>query len=292
MPIVLVTGASGFIGAPLAVFLRARGFQVRTAGRDGGADVRLSNLNGQTDWRPALEGVGAIVHLAGPAHARFDENVLRAAITQATAALAAQAEAAGVRRFVFMSTIKASAPRTHARAICERDPPAPEDAYGRAKLHAERAVLAHASLHPVVLRPCLVHAADAKANFAALLRLAASPAPLPFAGVANKRSMISRAALIEAVCAALEAGPSGVFHVADQPALSTPEIIAALRRGLGRAPNLFSVGALSQLAPAALTENLESDDSAFRAAFGYGAQAGVSAAEALEQTARAWKAAR
>jgi len=289
---VLMTGASGFIGAPLSALLRVRGFEVRTAGRDGRADMRLASFDAHTDWRPALEGVDAIVHLAGPAHARFDENVLRAAITDAAATLAAQAEAAGVRRFIFMSTIKATAARTHARAVSERDPPAPEDAYGRAKLHAERAVLAHAALNPVVLRPCLVHAADAKANFAALLRLAASPAPLPCAGVANKRSVISRAALIEAVLAVLGEGPSGVFHIADQPALSTPEIIAALRGGLGRAPSLFNAGPLAALMPAALTESLESDDSAFRAAYGFGAKTKVSAAAALEQTARAWKAAR
>jgi len=287
---VLVTGASGFIGAPLSDALRARGAIVRTAGRSARSDAQIASLNAQTNWRAALEGVEAVVHLAGPAHARFDESVLRAAITDATAALAAQAQDAGVRRFVFISTIKASAARTHAHAVSERDPPAPEDAYGRAKLHAERALLAHGALNPVVLRPPLVHAHDAKANFAALLQLAASPAPLPFAGVKNRRSVIARTAFIEAVCAALGDGPAGVFHVADQPALSTPEIIAALRRGLGRAPGLFDAGPLAQLAPAALTESLESDDSAFRAAYGYGASA--NAATALEKTARAWAAAR
>jgi len=289
---VLITGASGFIGAALADALRAGGLSLRTAGRGAGADVRLGALNAQTDWRAALEGVHAVVHLAGPAHARFDECVLRAAITDAAAALAAQAAAMGVRRFVFISSIKAAAARTYARAISERDPPAPEDAYGRAKLHAERAVLAHGALNPVILRPPLVHAADAKANFAALLRLSASGAPLPFAGVANKRSVIARDALIEAIKAALGPGPAGVFHVADQPALSTPQIIAALRHGLGLKPNLFNAGPLAALAPAALSESLESDDSAFRAAYGYGARADLGAADALEASARAWKALR
>lgn len=282
MSLVLVTGASGFIGAALDEALRAAGVPIRT--------FHAPALNAQTDWRPALEGVSAVVHLAGPAHARFDESALNAAITDASAALAAQAEAAGVRRFIFISSIKAAATRTFEHAVSERDPPAPEEPYGRAKLKAERAVLAHPALNPVILRPPLVHAPDAKANFAALMQLAASGAPLPFAGVENKRSVIARTALIKAIKAALGEGPSGVFHVADQPALATPEIIAALRRGLGLKPNLFNAGPFAGLAPAALTESLESDDSAFRAAYGYGDSVG--AIEALEATARAWKARR
>ncbi len=288
---VLITGATGFIGAALTAALRVSGVAVRTAGR-GDADVRVAALSAQTDWRAALEGATCVVHLAGPAHARFDARTLREAITDASAALAAQAVAAGVRRFIYVSSIKAAAARTFDRAAAPCDPPAPEDAYGRAKLHAERAVLAHDALQPVVLRPPLVHAPDAKANFAALLRLAASGAPLPFAGVKNKRSVIARAALIEAIKAAMGEGPSGVFHVADQPALSTGEMIAALRRGLGLGPNLFNAGPIIGLAPAALTESLESDDSAFRTAYGYGACANVNAIDALEETARAWKARR
>jgi UDP-glucose 4-epimerase len=279
MTCVLVTGASGFIGAALCDALRISGVIVRVAGREAWGD-----------WRAALDGADAVVHLAGPAHARFDESVLRAAIEDASASLAAQAEAAGVKRFVFLSSIKASTSRTYERAVSERDPPAPEEAYGRAKWHAEQAILAHGALNPIILRPPLVHAPNARANFAALLRMAASGAPLPFKGVANKRSVIARAALIEAIKATLGEGPGGVFHVADQPALSTPEIITALRRGMGKAAHLFDAGPIAALAPAALTDNLESDDSAFRAAYGYGACAHISAAAALEATARAWAA--
>jgi nucleoside-diphosphate-sugar epimerase len=291
MTSVLVTGAFGFIGAALTRALRVGGVIVRTASRQGG-DATIDALNAQTDWRAALDGVSAVVHCAGPAHARFDAAALRTAVTEATAALAAQAAAAGVKRFVYLSSVKASAPRTYERAVSERDPPAPEDAYGRAKLKAERAVLQHPALNAIVLRPPLVHGPDAKANFALLLRFAASGAPAPFAGVRNKRNVMARASLIEAIKAALAPGPGGVFHVADQPSLSTAEIITALRRGLGLKPNLLDVGPLAALAPAAMTENLESDDAAFRAAYGYGACAGVSAAEALEATARAWAALR
>lgn len=289
MSLILITGASGFIGAALASALRAEGRMVRTAGRGGGVDVAAPALSAHADWRAALEGAHSVIHLAGPAHARFDEAVLRGAISEGAAALAAQAEAAGVRRFIFISSIKAAAARSHDRPISERDPPAPEDGYGRAKLAAERAVLAHAGLNPVILRPPLVFAPDAKANFAALLRLAASPLPLPFAGVRNTRSLIARASLIGAIRAALGEGPAGVFHVCNGPALSTGEIIAALRRGLGRSPGLFNAGPFAALAPAALTENLASDDSAFAAAYGY-AGAAMETAAALEACARDWKA--
>lgn len=287
MSLILITGASGFIGAALSAALRAEGRMVRTAGRGVGVDAAAPALSAQADWRKALDGAHAVIHLAGPAHARFDAAVLRASITEGSAALAAQAEAAGVRRFIFVSSLKAAAARTYDRPVSERDPPAPEDGYGRAKLQAERAVLAHGALNPVILRPPLVFAADAKANFAALLRLAASPLPLPFAGVRNKRSLIARASLIAAIRAALGEGPSGVFHVCDAPALSTGDMVAALRRGLGRAPGLFNAGPLAALAPAALTESLESDGAAFSAAFDW--RAGEAAAE-LEACARAWAA--
>lgn len=272
---VLVTGASGFIGSALVAALGARAI---AAPRNA--------------WADAVRGADAVVHLAGPAHARFSELELRAAITDATAALAAQAEAAGVRRFVFVSSIKAAAARTFDHAVSERDPPAPEGAYGRAKLKAERAVMAHPALNPVMLRPPLVFAPEARANFALLMQLAASGAPLPFAGVNNKRSLIARASLIEAILAALGEGPSGVFHVADRPALSTTELITALRRGLGAPASLFEARWLAALAPSAMTESLEIDDCAFRAAYGYGAQSGVSVVDALETCAAAWKARR
>lgn len=268
---VLVTGASGFIGKAL---MDALGARAAAAPRDVEDE--------------ALRGVDAIVHLAGPAHARFSEFDLRRDITEATARLAARAEAAGVRRFVFISSIKAAAARTYGHAISERDPPAPEDAYGRAKLHAERALLRHPALDPVILRPPLVFGPEAKANFASLLRLAASGAPLPFAAVANKRSLIARASLIAAIERVLGGGPGGVFHVADQPPLSTAHMITALRKGMGQSANLFRANWLAALGPDALTESLEVDDALFRAAYGYGDQ--PDAAASLEACAAAWMA--
>ncbi|MGE0742028.1 MAG: NAD-dependent epimerase/dehydratase family protein [Hyphomonadaceae bacterium] len=289
---ILVTGASGFIGAALVRALADDGRQVRAAYRAqhaGDHGVAVGDLGAGADWSAALDGMDAVVHLASPAHAKHPDAYLRAAIVDATAALCKQAETAGVRRFIYMSSIKAAVARTHSAPARESEAPAPEDAYGRAKLEAEAIVLAHGALRPVVLRPPLVHAPDAKANFGALLRLAASPLPLPLDGLRNRRSLISRDSLIGAIRAVLAKGdaPAGVFHVADAPSLSTGDIVAALRRGFGRAPNLMPAP-FATLLPRQLTESLEVDAANFSAAYVW---VGADTRAALAATAAAFKAA-
>lgn len=294
---VLVTGASGFIGSALVAALAEKGIAVRgtyrsTLPRPCGVEaVEVGDIGAKTDWRDELADVDAVVHLAGPAHARHAEPVLNAAIVDATSVLAAQAAAAGVSRFIYMSSIKAVADRTTA-PISEDAEPAPADAYGRAKLKAERAVLAHASLRPVLLRPPLVYGAKAKANFRRLIEIADTSWPLPLGGLGNARSLISLDTLVACVQAVLAngAGPAGVFHLADRPALSTSEIVAALRRGLGRSHGLFRAPVLAALAPRQLTQSLSVDDARFRHAYGYAGLSDCSSVELLELAARDWKA--
>jgi UDP-glucose 4-epimerase len=293
---ILVTGASGFIGSALAPALVESSEIVRAASRTppaiaGAENVGVGDLSAKTDWRAALEGADTVIHLAGPAHARFAEYELKTQIADATRALAAQAETAGVSRFIFVSSIKAAAPRTYGdHALVETDTPQPADPYGRAKLAAENAVRKHASLRPIILRPPLVHGPDAKANFASLLRLADTQLPLPFAALSNRRSVLALSSLIAAVQAILAKadGPGGVFHLADQPALSTGDLISAIRIGFGRDLGLFKAPWLAALGPDVLTESLAVDDSAFRAAYDY--KPSASAADLITETARAWKA--
>lgn len=294
---VLVTGASGFIGSALVAALSERGWAVRAAARRrlSFADACIvGDLGPDTDWRAALDDVDAVVHLAGPAHASYSAAELERAIVQGAAKFAAQARAAGVSRFVFVSSIKAVAAHVSGRSLSETDAPNPQDRYGRTKLSAEREVLAQAGESALVLRPPLVFGADARGNFRQLLRIADTNIPLPFAGIENRRSLISLASLVEAILATLtnRDGPGGVFHVADPPALSTPAIIDALRRGLDRPTSQFRAPGISMLAPPALTESLAIDDSRFRAAYGYGARQNIDAIAALEQCARDWKAGR
>lgn len=295
---VLVTGASGFIGAALVEALAIQGRGVRAAYRRAPADVPagvetciVGDLGADCDWRAALNDVEAVVHLAGPAHARFDEAQLRRAIVDGTATLGAQAAAAGVSRFLYLSSIKAAAARSDA-PLTEDTPPAPEDAYGRAKLEAERTILAHTELRPVVLRPPLVHGVGAKANFKRLLEAADSRWPLPLAGIRNARSIISLDTLTAAIQAVLnnDAALGGVFHIADQPALSTTDIVYALREGFGRSANLFGVPLVKALASHPLTDSLALDDTRFRATFGV--VTAQTTATLLAETARRWKARR
>jgi nucleoside-diphosphate-sugar epimerase len=143
----------------------------------------------------------------------------------------------------------------------------------------------------VVLRPPLVHAPNAKGNFERLLRLAWGGMPLPLSGLGNRRSLIARVALIEAIRVVLAntEGPGGVFHVTSRPALSTGHIIAALRRGMRKRPMLFQAPPLAMLAPRVLRESLEVNDDAFRAAYGYGHFTEVSTQAALEACGAAWR---
>jgi nucleoside-diphosphate-sugar epimerase len=136
-----------------------------------------------------------------------------------------------------------------------------------------------------------VHAPNAKANFGQLLNLAWAGTPLPFAGLRNKRSLIARVALVEAIKAVVATphGPDGVFHVAAAPALSTGQIIAALRRGMRKRARLFHAPPLTMLAPPALRESLEVCDDAFRDAYGYGAFSQVSSQDSLEACGAAWR---
>jgi nucleoside-diphosphate-sugar epimerase len=263
--------------------------------RPRGAELAIiPHVDGVTDWSGALADVGAIVHLAGPAHAHHRQEYIHRSIVEGSSRLAEQAQTAGVTKFVFMSSIKAATTHTIGRAAVEGNTPAPGDAYGRAKWEAEQAILARAALRPIVLRPPLVCGPDAVGNFARLLRLADTPWPLPFAGLRARRNMIARDSLIGALRAVLAApdGPTGVFHVADHPALTVQDMVAAMRIGLGRASNQFTLPGVSFALPAPLNESLEVDDTAFRREYGYGEGGAIDARQMLASIAAAWKSAR
>jgi UDP-glucose 4-epimerase len=247
---ILITGASGFVGQALTRDLAAAGHQVRAAARstttiksENIEPTTLPDLNEPVDWAPLLDGIDAVVHLAGIAHAgpgiaedRYD-RVNRAA----TAELAAAAARSGVTRFVFVSSIRAQSGPTADRVLTEADVPIPTDPYGRSKLAAEQ-VVAASGISCAILRPVLIYGPGVKGNLAGLMRLAALPVPLPFGAFANRRSLLSVDNLNGAVRHLLDTPEiSGTYVVADRAPITLAEIIAALRAGLGRQPGLLNV---------------------------------------------------
>ena len=248
-PLIALTGSTGFIGRHLLRSLSARGYRVRVLLRrpvealpEGASGAVVGDLARPINMAAALAGVDAVVHSAGLAHAMSGapDDDFRSSNTEATGRLAEAAQRARVRRFVFLSSIRAQSGPSAAAPLCETDSPAPTDAYGRSKLAAEEA-LARTGLDWAALRPVLVYGAGVKGNMAALLRLARSPYPLPLASLTGRRSLVSLESLASAVASVLEApAPIGrALIVADPDPLTLPEMLAALRSGLGRPAGLL-----------------------------------------------------
>lgn len=255
---VLVTGASGFVGADLVRCLEAKGHQVRRAGR-------------QTPHEP-WAGCDALVHLANIAHTRADPSALWRVNVEGTLATAKRALAAGIRRFVFLSSVKAVGEAT-SRPMDGSQTPSPSDQYGRAKLAAEMALAElgrESGLEIVVLRPPLVYGPGVKANFLSLMRAVDRGWPLPFASIANRRSLIYVENLSDAIAQALSsrAASRRTYFVTDGAPVSTPALCRLLGQALGRPPRLFAFPpALLAAVPSlrSLVDSLEIDDEAIRA---------------------------
>lgn len=247
---VLVTGASGFVGPHVVAALSKAGWSLRLAARrpmpspEGIETVVVGDLAERIDWSEVLRGIDHVVHMAGLAHAGpgLDEALYRRINTEATLELARAATAAGVRRFVYLSSIKALSGVFDGPPLAEDAPPAPTDVYGRSKWAAEQG-LAALGLDWVALRPVLIYGPGVKANMAALLKLAQSPLPLPLGGLKAPRSLLAVENLADAILFALSpACPTRQsYTVADPEPISVAEMLAAMRAGLGRGTGLLPV---------------------------------------------------
>jgi nucleoside-diphosphate-sugar epimerase len=250
---VLVTGASGFIGKHLVGALAKSGWAVRAAARDPEQirarpqveRVALPDLSRPADWAPLLDGVTHVLHLAGIAHApgALPDDVYVRINADAVGELA-EAARGTVERLVLMSSVRAQAGLAADHVITEADAPQPTDAYGRAKLAAER-LLRETGVGFAVLRPAVVYGKGVKGNIASLGTLAQTPMPLPFAGLDNKRSLLAMENLAAAVDLALtsQRAESETFLVADSEPITIAELVTAMREGLGRSPHLVRVPA-------------------------------------------------
>jgi nucleoside-diphosphate-sugar epimerase len=305
---VVVTGAAGFIGRALCGGLVERGHRVLGLTRGSaepilGVEMRpIGEITAQTHWPEHLVGADIVIHLASRAHRPVSAGAASHE-AEAAAMLARAAAANGVRRLVHMSSVRAMGETTRPGApFRPTDPPLPREAYGRAKLAAEQAlatVVRETGGELVILRPPLVYGPAVKANFRALIRLAASGLPLPFAGIANRRSLIFLDNLVDAaVRAAIHPAAAGhVLLARDAADLSTEELIRQLAAGLGRPARLFAMPqailAVCRRLPALggffarLTLSLQVDDSATRHSLGWAPP--VSPEIGLAATARAFR---
>jgi nucleoside-diphosphate-sugar epimerase len=251
---ILVTGASGFIGRCVAPMLGAAGYGVRVAVRraspattpafEPGIELmQHGDLAAGVDWRPLLAGMEYVVHLAGVAHSEAVAPAQYDRVNRdATAELAQAARAAAIRRLVFVSSVRAQSGAVAERILTEADAPQPTDPYGRSKLAAEAAVR-QSGVPFTVLRPVVVYGAGVKGNLRRLITAAALPLPLPLGAFTQRRSLLGVHNLTAAMAHVLRHEPTcgETYLVADPQPVSLADIVAALRRGLGRSPGLVTV---------------------------------------------------
>ncbi|MDP2239865.1 MAG: SDR family oxidoreductase [Burkholderiales bacterium] len=307
---ILITGASGFVGQALCALLAQRGQHVRRVLRgvrppDGAADnVIVCDIDATTTWDAALRGVDTVMHLAARTHFILEKGkdaheAYRKTNVEGTRQLAEQASRFGIRRFMYLSSIKVNGEHTVDRPFAETDTPHPEDAYGLTKWEAEQAlwqIAADTGMEVVVLRPPLVYGPGVKGNFLALMKAIRRGLPLPLASVRNRRSLIYVGNLADAILTCIEspAAPGNTYLVSDGDDVSTPELLRLLAAALDVPARLLPCptgllrfgGALFGKSGeiARLTGSLQIDSSKIRRELGWRPR--LSLASGLEQTAR------
>jgi len=256
--LIAVTGASGFVGRALCDSLSASGHSVRPLVRSRGHArtpvdaMAVGDIGAGTDWSTALQGVHCVVHCAARVHVMHETATnplaqFRAVNTEGTRSLALQAVALGVRRLVFVSSIKVLGESTSSRLpFTGLDEPQPQDPYSQSKWEAEQAlhqISQTRGLELVVVRPPLVYGPGVGGNFRLLARLAASGLPLPLGAVDNRRSLIALDNLVQllTLCTWHPAAPGHTFLASDGNDPSTPQLVRALAAAQGRSARLLPV---------------------------------------------------
>ena len=251
---ILVTGANGFVGRALVQHLRSLGLAVTAVSRSATQaalpdDHRVARYE---DAAALMAGHACVVHLAARVHVMKETAAdpladFCAANVALSETLARAAAAAGVRRFVFLSSVKVQGERTRpGRPFSEQDAPAPEDAYGVSKARAEaslRQIAAQTGLELVTVRPPLVYGPGVQANFAALMRAVARGWPLPLAALDNRRSLVALDNLLDFIvqCIQQAAAADQTFLVSDGEDLSTPALVRRMALAMGRPARLLAV---------------------------------------------------
>ncbi len=257
---ILVTGATGFVAQALIRHLvNIADLRVRACSRSAFKPTTntveympIDNISDETDWCKALEGVDTIIHAAARVHVMVDISVdplsdFRKVNTAGTLNLARQAAKAGVRRFIFLSSIKVNGEKTSlGEAFTEKDMNSPDDYYALSKLEAEQGLLSLAKDTPmevVIIRPPLVYGSGVKANFATMMKWIDKGVPLPLGAIQNKRSLIALDNLVDLIVTCIDhpAAANQVFLAADGEDLSTIELIQKIGKAMGKPTRLIPV---------------------------------------------------
>jgi nucleoside-diphosphate-sugar epimerase len=308
---ILLVGASGFVGRHVMRRLMADGLDFRAAvhRNDAGFPLGIETVKGirldsDFDWSSGLSGCDAVIHLGARVHVMGDASAdplaeYRRINVEGTLQLARQASEAGVRRFVFLSSVKANGEATApGRTFAEDDVPAPLDPYGISKLEAEcglQHLAQETDMGIVILRPPLVYGPGVQANFLSMMRWLRRGIPLPLGSIDNRRSLIAVENLVDLIITALShpAATNQVYMASDGDDLSTPELLRRLASALGTKAHLlaFPPALLARLAMLTgqqdkvnrLRESLRIDIGKARRGLGW--QPPVSIDEGLRRTA-------
>lgn len=250
MNTVLVTGANGFIGRAFCQSLVSRGERVLSVVRRAGGEVIsgqpslvVGEIDANTAWSMVLSDVRVVVHLASRVHLMQETSsdslsAYRQVNTEGTLNLARQAAIAGVRRFIFVSTVKVNG-EGKCGIYSEADAPCPTDPYAISKWEAElglRDVAASTGMEVVIVRPPLVYGPGVKANFLSMMQWLNRGLPLPFGAIHNRRSLVALDNLLDMLitCVDHPAAANQVFFVSDGDDLSTPELLMRMATALGK----------------------------------------------------------
>lgn len=265
---ILLTGATGFVGnAVLKQLMQQPEMAIRTYGRRAPAWVNdncavddrpqiISHVMGEisavADYAPALADVDVVIHCAAQAHVmnhlvNNGVDIYRDINIDSTLHLARQAITAGVKRFIFISSIKVNGESTiYSQPFTHDCAAAPEDAYGRSKQAAEdglRQLVANSGMDLVIIRPPLVYGPGVKGNFSSLLAIAKKNLPLPLGAISNQRSMVALANLVHLIitCISHPQAANQTFLVSDDDDISTTQLLEMMTRAAGKSPRLLPV---------------------------------------------------
>ena len=254
----LLTGATGFLGSRLAKALRSGPELNLTAAarhRDeiiGARLIAVQGLDAETDWTTALLNQQVVIHAAARAHVMKDEMAdplaeYRRVNVDGTLNLARQASTAGVKRFIFISSIKVNGEQTPLdKPFTAYDTPAPNDAYGISKWEAEQGLQKLASetgMEVVIIRPLLVYGRGVRGNFSSMIKLVAKGLPLPLGAINNRRSLVALDNLVDLIITCIDhpAAANQVFLAGDCQDFSTTELLRGVARAMGKLSRLIPV---------------------------------------------------